>query len=149
MSEESKGTNFIIELPILEEEVSEIPKIIGKRILVIEDEEIIINMIKSILEEEEHKVDLAFNGEEALAKIDTNLYDLIVCDIRMPYMDGKRFYNEIKNKREGLGDRIIFISGDTSDKTIGFINETGNKFLEKPFKIKEFKNAIYDSLLKL
>ncbi|MGH7889835.1 MAG: response regulator, partial [Thermodesulfobacteriota bacterium] len=105
--------------------------------------------IKSILEEDEHKVDLASNGAEALAKIDKNFYDLIVCDIRMPYMDGKRFYNEIKNKREGLGDRIIFITGDTSDKTVGFINETGNKFLEKPFKIKEFKNAIYDSFLKL
>ena len=157
LSEERKETNFIIELPILEEEpipkkeeeVSEIPKIRGKRVLVIEDEEIITNMIKSILEEDEHKVDLASNGAEALAKIDKNFYDLIVCDIRMPYMDGKRFYNEIKNKREGLGDRIIFITGDTSDKTIGFINETGNKFLEKPFKIKEFKNAIYDSFLKL
>jgi signal transduction histidine kinase/putative methionine-R-sulfoxide reductase with GAF domain len=157
LSEEGKGTNFIIEIPILEEEpilkkekeVSEIPKIRGKRILVIEDEEIIINMIKSILEEEEHIVDLASNGEEALAKIDTNFYDLIVCDMKMPYMDGKRFYNEIKNKRKGLGGRIIFITGDPSDKTVSFINETGNKFLEKPFKIKEFKNAIYDSLIKL
>jgi PAS domain S-box-containing protein len=157
LSEEGKGATFIIELPILKEEpaipkeerIPEIPKVKGKKILVVEDEELIINMIKGVLEEEEHRVDVASNGEEALAKIDTNSYDLIVCDIKMPYMNGKQFYNEVKAKNSVFAERFIFITGDPSDETVSFINETGNRFLEKPFQTGEFKNLINDVLLGL
>jgi CheY-like chemotaxis protein len=157
LSEEGKGATFIIELPILKEEpaipkeerIPEIPKVKGKKILVVEDEELIINMIKGVLEEEEHRVDVASNGEEALAKIDTNSYDLIVCDIKMPYINGKQFYNEVKAKNSVFAERFIFITGDPSDETVSFINETGNRFLEKPFQIGEFKNLINDVLLGL
>jgi CheY-like chemotaxis protein len=149
--EGGKGTTLKIELPILKEEViftkepkiSRIPTVGKKRILVVEDEETINNMIKDILEEERYQVDSASNGEEALAKIEINSYDLIICDIRMPYMDGKLFYNEAIIKKNSLADRFIFITGDPSSQTIDFINQTGNRFLEKPFRIEEFRNVFY------
>ncbi len=87
-------------------------------------------------------MDLASNGEEALAKIDINSYDLIICDIKMPHMNGKQFYNEIKAKKNRLAERFIFISGDSSSQIVDFINQTGNRFLEKPFRIEEFKKCI-------
>lgn len=152
--ESGKGATFKIELPILREEtiitkkakIPRISKVGEKRVLVVEDEELINNMIKDILEEEMYKVDLASNGEEALAKINTNSYDVIVCDIKMPQMNGKQFYNEIRTIKNDLADRFIFITGDSSSQTVGFINRTGNRFLEKPFRIEEFKNVFYDVL---
>ncbi len=148
--EGGKGATFKIELPILKEEAiitkeakfPRIPTAEEKRVLVVEDEEVINNMMRDILEEERYKVDLASNGEEALAKIDINSYDLIICDIKMPHMNGKQFYNEIKAKKNGLADRFIFITGDSSSQIVDFINQTGNRFLEKPFRIEEFKKCI-------
>ncbi len=87
-------------------------------------------------------MDLASNGEEALAKIDINSYDLIICDIKMPHMNGKQFYKEIKAKKNRLAERFIFITGDSSSQIVDFINQTGNRFLEKPFRIEEFKKCI-------
>ncbi|MER3448030.1 MAG: hypothetical protein C4291_14910, partial [Candidatus Dadabacteria bacterium] len=149
-----KGATFKIELPIVKEEavlteeakISRVSTAKEKRVLVVEDEVVINNLIRDILEEERYKVDLASNGEEALAKIDINSYDLIICDIKMPHMNGKQFYNEIKKRHNSLADRFIFITGDPSSQTVDFINRTGNRFLEKPFRIDEFKNVFYDAL---
>jgi signal transduction histidine kinase len=149
--EGGKGAILKIELPILKEEViitkeakiSRIPTVGKKRVLVVEDEATINNMIKDILEEERYQVDSASNGEEALAKININSYDVIICDIKMPYMDGKLFYNEIITKKNSLTDRFIFITGDSSSQTVDFINQTGNRFLAKPFRIEEFKKVFY------
>lgn len=156
-SREGEGATFVIELPVLEQQVvfecdkeEKIPKIPntitniikGKRILIVEDEEIVINLIKGVLEEEESMVDIARNGKEALKIIGTNQYDLIVCDIRMPQMNGIALYNEVKTMNPDLAQRIIFITGDPSSETIDFINETGNKFITKPFKIEKFKTRI-------
>jgi PAS domain S-box-containing protein len=155
LSEEDKGTTLIIELPILKAEVPavgveerlsyhQIPKTDGKRILILEDEENIIQMVRGFLGEEGHQVDLASDGEEALEKINAISYDLIISDIKMPGMDGRRFYEEIKRRNINLANKIAFITGDTSRDTRDFINETGNRFLEKPFKVEEFRKLIRD-----
>src|SRR3990167_1961819 len=148
-----KGTTFVIELPLLEQQVvlecdkeEKIPKIPntikGKRILIVEDEEMIIDLVKGVLGKDDSKVEVARNGKEALGKIDTNDYDLIVCDIKMPIMNGIQLYNEIKTRDPGLAHRFIFITGDPSIETIDFINETGNKVITKPFRIEEFEAQI-------
>jgi CheY-like chemotaxis protein len=72
------------------------------------------------------------------------LYDLIISDIKMPGMDGRRFYEEVKRRNINLANKIAFITGDTSRDTRDFINETGNRFLEKPFKVEEFRKLIRD-----
>jgi len=152
-SREGEGATFVIELPVLEQQVvlecdkeEKIPKIPntikGKRILIVEDEEMIIDLVKGVLGKDDSKVEVARNGKEALGKIDTNDYDLIVCDIKMPIMNGIQLYNEIKTRDPGLAHRFIFITGDPSIETIDFINETGNKVITKPFRIEEFEAQI-------
>src|SRR3990167_3884434 len=162
-SDEGKGTTFVIELPVLRPETvlrrnkeEDIPRthntIKGKRILIVEDEDIIVDMIKSVLEEESNIVDIARNGKEALTIIGSNQYDIIVCDIKMPHMNGIALYNEIKTFNPDLIQRFIFITGDLSTETIEFLKETGNEVITKPFKVEKLRtqiNSIFEELYAL
>jgi signal transduction histidine kinase len=155
-----KGTKFTVILPVLnyseylnmqsktleEEQLRDMRgnKADTEKVLIVEDEEIITTLIKGILENEGYSVDLASNGEDALAKIDGSRYIFIVCDIKMPQMDGKEFFNRVKTLNGDLASKILFITGDPSKDTLDFIQETGNSYLAKPFKIEEFMAAITD-----
>ncbi len=154
-SESDQGSVFVVQLPIInyrqfiqmqeaEEELETQRELNKQRVLVIEDEELIIALMEGILEDEGYNTDLAYNGEDALLKLRENRYDLVVCDIKMPLMDGRSFYNEVKEKNPELANRIIFITGDPSEDTMRFINDTGNVFLTKPFKIEEFRRLVYE-----
>lgn len=154
-----KGTKFTVILPVLdyseymnmqleEEQLRDMRgnKADLEKVLIVEDEEIITTLIKGILENDGYSVDLASNGEDALAKIDGSRYVFIVCDIKMPQMDGKEFFNRVKTLNGGLASKILFITGDPSKDTLDFIQETGNSYLAKPFKIEEFMTAVTDML---
>jgi len=159
-TELGKGTKFTVILPVLayseymymqsktleEEQLNEMRgnKANTEKVLIVEDEEIITTLIKGILENEGYSVDLASNGEDALTKIDGSRYIFIVCDIKMPQMDGKEFFNRVKLLNNGLASKILFITGDPSKDTLDFIRETGNSYLAKPFKIEEFMAAVTD-----
>lgn len=157
-TELGKGTKFTVILPVLnyseymymqsntleEEQVGDMrgDNADMEKVLIVEDEEIITTLIKGILENEGYSVDLASNGEDALTMIDENSYVFIVCDIKMPQMDGKEFFSRIKTLNQGLASKILFITGDPSKETLDFIQETGNSYLAKPFKIEEFMTAV-------
>lgn len=66
-------------------------------ILVIDDERAIRNTLKEILEYEKYSVEVAENGPEGLEKIKLNNFDIVLCDIKMPDMDGIEVLKEIKN----------------------------------------------------
>jgi PleD family two-component response regulator len=113
VSREGEGATFIIELPVLEhfENQENADKEIladtrerdsGKKIMIVEDEEIVIILIKGVLEDENIAIDSARNGEDSLKKITSNEYELIVCDIKMPKMSGIALYNDIKALDPGL-----------------------------------------------
>lgn len=70
------------------------------KILVVDDEKDICKEFCSLLEEENHEVDIAFRGEEALERIRENPYDLVFLDILMPRMEGCRVFQEIKKIRQ-------------------------------------------------
>lgn len=152
-SEEGKGATFVIELPVLEsgkaperhkleDGTTILDTIKGKRILIVEDEDIIVDIIKSVLEEESNVVDIARNGKEALTIMGINQYDVIVCDIKMPQMNGIALYNEIKTINPDIIQRFIFITGDLSTETLEFLKKTGNEVITKPFKVEKLKTQI-------
>ncbi|MFI5323668.1 MAG: response regulator, partial [Thermodesulfobacteriota bacterium] len=157
VSREGDGATFIIELPVLahveNQHGGNIEKLTdahrrnkNKRLMIVEDEEIVIDLIKGVLEDVNITIDSARNGEDALEKIASNEYELIVCDIKMPKMNGIAFYEEIKALNPGLAKKVIFITGDPSSETINFLNETGNEFITKPFKIDKFKARVFEFL---
>ena len=74
--------------------------------------------------------------------IDGKAYNFIVYEIRMPNLDGSEFYEKLSERNSGIAGRILFITGDPSEETLDFISKTGNRFLSKPFKVNEFKEAV-------
>jgi DNA-binding response OmpR family regulator len=86
----------------------------------------------------------ATTGADALAKLDGNSVELIISDIKMPEMDGKRLYTEIKMKKPDLLSRLIFITGDTlNSETRAFLREIKGHHLKKPFSFDEITDVIH------
>jgi two-component system response regulator AtoC len=81
---------------------------IPKRVLIVDDEENFRHMLSVILKKEGYDVEAASNGEEALQKVTLSPYDQVLCDIRMPKMDGLDFLNEAK--KAGVDATIIMMS---------------------------------------
>jgi two-component system NtrC family sensor kinase len=114
----------------------------GRRVLVVDDEELVTMLVEGILEGEGFDADFVTNGEDALSLIRSGEYSFIICDIKMPQMNGIEFYKRVKEMNADLAGRMLFMTGDTSPETVEFVNSTGNRILAKPFKIDEFKDAL-------
>jgi PAS domain S-box-containing protein len=112
-------------------------------ILLVDDEEVILDLLTDILTPMDRRVERAHNGTEALAKIDAASFDIIICDLKMPGMDGKTFYYKIRQSRPDLTKKIIFSTGDIlSEDFRTFCAETRCRVVEKPFLLEDLKKAI-------
>lgn len=106
------------------------------RVLIIDDEENFRHMLSVILKKEGYDVEAALNGEEALQKIGLSPFDQILCDIRMPKMDGLQFLDEVK--KMGVNSAIIMMSAyGTVDIAIEAIKLGAYDYISKPFKPDE------------
>lgn len=104
-----------------------------KRILIVDDEERILSSLKRLLRTQ-FDVTTAESGKIGLDILfsDTN-FDAILCDVMMPEIDGKDFYEIVKEKFPNLADRLIFLTGGTfTMRTSKFISEVTNPVLDKP-----------------
>ncbi len=101
------------------------------KILVIEDEAMVLRMIKEVLTRFGFNVDVAHTGIEGICKFDNDSYDLVITDILMPGIDGNRIASHIRGSAKGTTP-IIGMSGTP------WLFEAGNfdKILPKPFPIK-------------
>ncbi len=154
-SVEGFGSTFIIELPVAStEEIGiassisadkRLPELIGERrkILVVDDEVIIRDILERVLTERDFIVDVAESGEDGLKKLEEREYDIYLLDIKMPGVDGKDLYENIKNKYPHLVNRIIFITGDTvTMSTQDFLESTGRIYVSKPFDFASLIGSI-------
>ena len=104
-------------------------------ILIVDDEELIRDVIREYLELDNFIVDEACDGQEALEKVKTNNYDLVIMDIMMPHMDGYQACKEIK-KNNNVPFIMLSARGEEYDKLIGF--DLGiDDYVTKPFSHKE------------
>ncbi len=111
-----------------------------KRILIIDDEPLLLDLLTHLLSKIGYQVDQASDSRDAAGKLKDQEYDAIFLDMKMPWMDGKEFYLKIKERFPDLAKRIVFVTGDVANPdTVSFLKETGNLFLQKPFTIKEVK----------
>jgi len=121
----------------------EAPSLSPSSILVVEDEEMLAELVRVTLTENGHQVQVARDGQEALEKLASQEFDLIISDIKMPGMDGQALYHELQRKFPHLTERIIFVTGDTvSQTTAEFLEETGVPVLEKPFRPSELLKVL-------
>lgn len=105
------------------------------KILVVDDEELIRNVIREYLKLEDYEVDEAVDGEDALNKARINDYSLIIMDIMMPKMDGYQACKEIR-KIKSVPFIILSARSEEYDKLMGF--DLGiDDYVTKPFSPKE------------
>lgn len=115
----------------------------ARRILVVEDETTLADVVAEVLQAHGHVVDTVGDGTAAWSRISNVTYDVIISDLKMPNMNGREFYRYVARERPDLARRIIFSTGDTaSPDTQAFFREVGNPFLTKPFNIQDLLKAV-------
>ncbi|MEJ2657516.1 MAG: sigma-54 dependent transcriptional regulator, partial [Desulfobacterales bacterium] len=107
-----------------------------KRLLVIDDEENMRHMLSSMLKKDGYRVDTASSGSEALDMVDQTLYDFILCDLKMPNMDGMEFF-EIARDKLWASTVIMMSAYGSVDTAVEAVKKGAYDFISKPFKIDE------------
>ncbi|OGP52548.1 MAG: histidine kinase [Deltaproteobacteria bacterium RBG_13_52_11] len=109
---------------------------LARRVLVIDDEENLRHYLQMVLGEAGYNVETAQDGEEALEKMQHHSWDIILCDIRMPKMDGMAFLKEVKAQR--LEGTIIMMSAyGTIDTAVEAMKIGAYDYISKPFNVDE------------
>ena len=111
------------------------------RLLIVEDEKQICDMVAKSLYGVGYEVDTCYDGEEALECILTEDYDLIVLDLNLPGMDGMEILRELRRDNEETKVIILSARGQIADKVEG-LDAGANDYMEKPFHIKELEARI-------
>ena len=116
------------------------------RILIIDDEENILTVLRKALQREGYKTDIVMDARKGLSILSNSEYDLVLCDIEMPKMNGIEFYREIEERLPGMADRILFMTGEILSPSIQeFLQERGVSIIAKPFDFLQ----VYQELSKL
>jgi len=151
-----EGARFIISLPLgappeSQEESGELQAagpVVGKSILVVDDEPAVASLLAEALSRDGYKVDMAANGAVALRMLGARDYDLIISDSGMPELNGRELYREIERREPRLSRRFVFVTGDIlNPRTRAFLAETGAPQLEKPFTVESVKRVVRRALL--
>jgi two-component system, NtrC family, sensor kinase len=149
-----EGATFVVELPVAQNAISDIAELTapetpapvqtkgsGKRVLVVDDEEALRDLLSVVLTADNYDVDTACDGDTALRKTKSAHYDLIVSDWKMPGLNGYEFYQQLRAVNPDAASRFIFLTGDV----IGaqkLLNNSGNICLAKPFQVDELRSTV-------
>lgn len=112
----------------------------GKKVLVVDDEKLIVKGVRFSLEQDGYEVDCAYDGEEAIELATSNTYDMILLDVMLPKFTGFEVCQQI---REFSNVPIIMLTakGDDMDKILG-LEYGADDYITKPFNILEVKARI-------
>ena len=151
-----EGATFIIELPVTHSKDTEVTTVAepaapppdptegrGRKVLVIDDEEPILQMVRETLSACGYQVDLASDGETGLRRLRETRYDLTLCDCRMPGLSGPQVYERLRQTDPKISEKFIFITGDViGESTRRFLEKHQRICLPKPFTLTEFRAAV-------
>jgi signal transduction histidine kinase/CheY-like chemotaxis protein len=149
------GASFFVELPVtgrLEPptpapEPVDLEPFKGVRVLVVEDEQALATAVSEALTDAGFVVDRAVDGEDGLMRLAEASYDLVVCDLKMPRVDGMQFYRAMAAATPALARRVIFVTGAVAGTDAErFLEETGCRWLSKPFRLADLLRTARDTL---
>jgi len=159
-SRAGEGTTFHIVIPVQEDGLplqgplprpagdAELPsgEIPGAaRILVVDDEASIVDILHDVLRLDGHRIETALNGRLALKKLQQQPFDVVISDLRMPGMSGQELFEKMSDLQSSLAGRIIFTTGDVASQEIqGFLQRSGSPYLQKPFDLNEVRRLVQE-----
>ena len=148
-----EGACFVIRLPLFRDEKHPIdPDAAGasqnvtqieRTVLVVDDEPEIGQLLAEMLRKLGHRFDVKVSGEAAQAALMERDYDAVLCDLRLPGLDGAALYDWMAEHRPHLCERTAFITADTLSATSHrFLVRAGRPVLEKPFVPAELQKLL-------
>jgi CheY-like chemotaxis protein len=152
------GAAFVMELPVkavrvptghITEALEAEPRISGpatsrqEKILVVDDEKPIVEMLGEMLGLLGYAPTLCTSAAEALEKMDQTEFDLVLSDVRMPQIDGQEFYRQASRKNLAFSQRFVFLTGDTiNQETKAFLSSVGSQHISKPFRFSSIQEVV-------
>jgi signal transduction histidine kinase/ActR/RegA family two-component response regulator len=149
-----EGATFIVELPVAEGAPANLSESdasgtsaqsqaqgTGKRVLVVDDEEALRDLLSVVLTADHYDVDTASDGDTALRKTKSAHYDLIVSDWKMPGLNGYELYQQVRATDPAMAARFVFLTGDV----IGaqkLLNNSDGICLAKPFQVDDLRATV-------
>jgi len=151
-----RGASFFLELPVSGGAVRppdavparSLPAVPpGARALVIEDERALGDAVAASLGDEGFTVDRAENGEEGLARLAERRYDVIICDLKMPKVDGPALFAEVSAHMPDVKKRLVFVTGDVAGtEAERFLESSGCRWIPKPFRLRDLVRVARETL---
>ena len=156
-SEVSKGTTFTITLPVRHSVHSSHPPVArqseppsGGRVLVVEDEQALAIALSRGLSPRFH-VEHASDGVRAFERLTREgapFYDAVLCDLRIPGMDGPALFDATREARPEQATQFVFLTGGAiTDEHVHFLRACGRPVLEKPFRMEELDEVLADVIV--
>jgi PAS domain S-box-containing protein len=148
-----RGASFFVELPVgggghLSEVTSRLGQSKdepgrGGSILIVEDEAALAAAVADALQDAGYVVTHAADGEDAIGLIKRQAFDLVICDLKMPRLDGQQFHASLVRAVPALSKRVIFVTGDVAGtQAERFLEASGCRWLEKPFRLADLLKAV-------
>ncbi len=159
VSVEGQGTRMTVHLPLVpvpsegieEAPASQRPELKFENLfaLSIDDERDNAELVAHILGRMGFHVEVMTNSTQALRRLSQENFDLVVCDVRMPHLDGRQLYRELKKLRPRTFPRTLFTTGDSADPEAQLF-ATNNQVLlvSKPFTSEELMGAVHELFAK-
>jgi len=112
----------------------------AKKVLIVDDEPLIVKGLKFSLEQDGYDVDSAYDGKEALKKLSEQKYDLLILDLMLPEVDGVTVCQQVR-ETSGIPIMMLTAKGEDMDKILG-LEYGADDYMTKPFNILEVKARI-------
>jgi two-component system NtrC family sensor kinase len=151
------GASFFVELPVSGARLPPTPQPRPRQatpqvqtnasILVVDDEAALAAAVCAALQDAGFVVEQASDGEQALIRVQSRHFDLVVCDLKMPRVDGRTFYGMLVAAKPSMAEKVIFVTGDVAGTDAEkFLEESGCRWLAKPFRLADLVRAARETL---
>ena len=156
-SRPSSGASFFVELPMTGARMPPTPAPQLRAatdgapehasVLVVDDEAALAAAVVAALQDAGYAVERASDGEQGLIRVQAHPFDLVICDLKMPRVDGRAFYGMLIASNPAMASRVIFVTGDVAGTDAEqFLEETGCRWLAKPFRLADLVRAVQETL---
>jgi two-component system NtrC family sensor kinase len=119
---------------------------LGKRVLVVDDDSYVCDVVTRALQNHRYTVEVARDGKEALESIRAKSFDVVLTDVRMPgEIDGIALYDLLRKENPTVADRVVFMTGNLLDnRTMDRLEKMRVRCVEKPFDIHHLASVVHE-----